>query len=42
MKALLEIAAAPFFGVGWLVGAMVKLGAFCRDATIAGYRDGWK
>jgi hypothetical protein len=42
VKILFEVIASPFFGVGWLVGALVKLGAFCRDATIAGYRDGWK
>jgi hypothetical protein len=42
VKALFEVIASPFFGVGRLVGALAKLGAFCRDATIAGYRDGWK
>ena len=41
-EALIEVIAFPFYGTGWLVGLFVQLGAFCRDAIIAGYQDGRK
>jgi hypothetical protein len=35
-----DIAAFPLYAAGWLAGVAIRFLAWCRDAIIAGYRDG--
>lgn len=35
-----EVAAFPLYLAGWMAGVVVRFFAWCRDAVIAGYRDG--
>lgn len=40
IEALHEVAAFPLYAVGWFAGVVTRFFAWCRDAVIAGYRDG--
>jgi len=37
-----DLAAFPLYATGWVAGVVARFGAWCRDAVIAGYRDGRK
>ena len=39
-SAIMDVIAFPFYGVGWLLGIMVRALAWCREAAMLGYDDG--
>jgi hypothetical protein len=39
-EVLHDMAAFPLYAAGWVVGLVARFLAWCRDAMIAGYRDG--